>query len=74
MTVHLCKGNGVIALMARAEGPGGMIGDLVQQLAPGWRMFGRTYEEWAALPAGPYEIPPDYDPDRDDYAPGGEPE
>lgn len=41
----------------------------IRRIGPGWRMFGRTYEEWAALPAGTYEIPADYDPDEDDYAP-----
>jgi hypothetical protein len=39
-----------------------------QEIGPGWRMFGRTYEEWSALPEGAHETPPDYD-SRDDYCP-----
>ena len=39
-----------------------------QEIGPGWKMYGRTFEEWNALPRGPYFVPPDYDPD-DDYFP-----
>jgi hypothetical protein len=31
-------------------------------------MFGRTYQEWLALPEGAHETPPDFDAD-DDYCP-----
>jgi hypothetical protein len=37
-------------------------------IGPGWKCFGRTYEEWSALPNGAYPLPDGYNPD-DDYAP-----
>lgn len=40
--------DGVVTLMVRAEGDGGMVGDLVCDLHPGDTALGKTYEEWAA--------------------------
>jgi hypothetical protein len=39
-----------------------------EEIRPGWKTFGRTFEEWNALPPGPYFFPPDYHPDND-YCP-----
>jgi hypothetical protein len=39
-----------------------------QEIGPGWKMYGMTFEEWNALPPGPYFVPPGYDLD-DDYCP-----
>jgi hypothetical protein len=50
----VAKGDGLIELLARAEGePGradaGDIGDLRRVLEPGQSAFGKTYEQWQAL-------------------------
>lgn len=55
MTVYLTKPKGRIVLMARAEGDGA-IGDLEIEVKPGESAFGRSRDEWAKLPEGPYEV------------------
>ena len=40
-----------------------------QVIGPGWKYFGRTYEEWLALPNGTYPLPEGYNPDDDDCMP-----
>jgi hypothetical protein len=41
---------------------------IYQELGPGWRFWGKTYEEWNALPADRYELPIDRD-FSDDHPP-----
>ncbi len=55
MTIYLTKGPGYVLLQARAEGEGA-IGDMTAELHPGDKAFGRTFDEWNALPDGPYEV------------------
>jgi hypothetical protein len=56
VTIFVAKGDGLIELLARAEGerePGradaGDIGDLRRVLEPGQSAFGKTFEQWQAL-------------------------
>jgi hypothetical protein len=52
--VYMHKEGDRICFQARAEGPDGMIGDLNHQIGPGGSAFGRSYDEWMALPGGAY--------------------
>jgi hypothetical protein len=64
MTIRLVRlGDRVFLISLRVGGD-----PLVQELSPGWRLFGRTHEEWAATPTGNHEVPADYDP-ATDYSP-----
>jgi hypothetical protein len=56
MSVYMHKEGDRICFQARAEGPDGMIGDLNHDIGPGEAAFGRSYDEWAALPGGAYQI------------------
>lgn len=67
MTLFLSKWNGRVILRARAEGPE-IIGDAQWELEPGQIVFGKTYEEWSALPAGSYEYPEPASFADDDYS------
>jgi hypothetical protein len=55
MTVLVTKGKGVIVIVAKAEGPEA-IGDMAIQLRRGQSAFGKTYDEWEALPEGSHEV------------------
>lgn len=55
VTVHLRKSDGLISLRVRAEGEGAL-GDAQFDVRPGESMFGKSYDEWAALPDGPHEV------------------
>jgi len=55
MTIHLSKSDKRVFLMIRAEGPD-VIGDARFEVEPGEILFGRTYDEWMALPDGPYDF------------------
>lgn len=70
MTVNLSKSQGHLVLTAHGGGNGEPSATYVQELRPGCRDLGRTYEEWAALPAGLHDVPDDFNPD-DDYPPPG---
>jgi len=56
MPVCMSKTEGRIYFALRAEGEGGIIGDLFRDIGPGESAFGRSYDEWAALPAGAFKI------------------
>jgi hypothetical protein len=74
MNVYLDKRGGRLVLTAHGGGDGQPSATYVQDLEPGCRDLGRTYEEWAALPQGVHEVPDDFDPDEDYPPPGvGEP-
>jgi hypothetical protein len=71
--VFLSRGpDGLVTL----KQPGGSNEDGVRfgpsfyDIGPGWRVLGRTYEEWADLPDGMHLVSEDVDID-DDYAPRG---
>ncbi len=49
MTIFITKLDDLIILQVRAEGPGGMVGDIVREIGPGEKEFGKTYEEWQAI-------------------------
>ncbi len=51
MTIFITKLDDLIVLHARAEGPGGMVGDITRRVRPGESEFGKTYEEWQAIDA-----------------------
>lgn len=68
MTVALTKINGRVSLSASGGGGDQPACFIVDKIGPGWKRWGKTYEEWNELPPGLYEIPDDYDVD-DDYAP-----
>jgi hypothetical protein len=53
--VYMHKEGSLICFQATAEGDG-MIGDLNHQIGPGESAFGRSYDEWAALPGGAYPM------------------
>lgn len=55
MTVYLTRSSGRITLTLRAEGDD-TIGDAQFDVLPGRVVFGRSYDEWASLPDGPYEV------------------
>jgi hypothetical protein len=44
--------DGVVEIRARLESPGGIIGDLCQELRPGQHIANLTYDELAAAGAG----------------------
>lgn len=67
MTLFLSKWDGHVILRARAESDG-IIGDAQWELEPGQIVFGKTYEEWSALPAGSYEYPEPASFADDDYS------
>jgi hypothetical protein len=74
MHIHLSKPDARLFIVAHLNDER-IKATSMQEIGPGWRYFGRTFEEWSALPAGPYELPPDYNPDDDHPPPGiGEPE
>jgi hypothetical protein len=49
---------GTIRLMARAEGEGGRVGDLVRDLGPGDDFLGHPFGELAALGEGGHDLEP----------------
>jgi hypothetical protein len=70
MTVYLTKSGDRVFLRAGNAGQGPPFVYDCQEIGPGWKYWGRTYEEWLALPIGPHTVPAGYNPD-DDYAPPG---
>jgi hypothetical protein len=58
MTVYVTpEEDAAILIRMRAEGPGGMVGDLVRTARPGKTTMGRPYEFWQALGPGRHEVP-----------------
>ena len=55
MTVYLVRSEGRVTFQARAESAG-VLGDVTIELEPGQSVFGKSYEEWASLPDGPYRV------------------
>jgi hypothetical protein len=56
MKAHLSFApDGEIVIMVRAEGPGGLIGDMVQSVRPGAGFGSKTYVELVALGPGVYD-------------------
>jgi hypothetical protein len=70
MTVLLVKPRNRVVLLSLKDSGSQTRTALIQELSPGWRLFGRTYEEWAAMPTGTHEVPAGYDPAAD-YSPTG---
>jgi hypothetical protein len=55
MTIYMSKIEGRIYFAGRPGGEG-LIGDLFRDIGPGEVAFGKSYDEWAALPEGAHEI------------------
>ena len=70
MIAYLNRGNGRVFVTAVGGGGDQPRAFMSQEIGPGWRFLGRTYEEWIALPDGPHPVPDDYDPDNDHPPPG----
>jgi hypothetical protein len=70
VTIFLNKPGTRVIVSASGGGGDEPRATTVQEIGPGWRMFGRTYEEWLALPEGAHETPADYDANHD-YPPPG---
>jgi len=68
MIVHMGKTPDSVTLSIYGEWPSGSSISSHQTIGPGWKMFGKTYEEWRHLEPGEHEIPDDVNGD-DDYGP-----
>lgn len=53
MIVFLARPGDRVVLQAR--GSGGAVGDFAQEVRPGESAFGKTHDEWRALPEGAHE-------------------
>jgi hypothetical protein len=51
-------GGGVLLVRVRAEGPGGVLGDLTEEVRPGGSFLGHAYDELAALTQGGHDLDP----------------
>jgi hypothetical protein len=58
MTVFVQHRADFVLLLARAEDPDGLIGDMHVEVRPGQTAFGQTYDWWRAR-SGAVEIDPD---------------
>jgi hypothetical protein len=56
VTVFLVVLDGEVQVMARIEGPGGMLGDVNRYVAPGGEFMGHSYEELVSLGTGQHEL------------------
>jgi hypothetical protein len=68
MTIFLNKPGNRVIVSASGGGGDEPRATTIHEIGPGWRVFGRTYEEWLALPEGAHETPPDFDANND-YCP-----
>jgi hypothetical protein len=69
MTVSVGVGPGAVILGVYGALESGRSISWIQQIGPGWKMFGKTYEEWRELGPGDHELPDD--PGDDDHGPPG---
>jgi hypothetical protein len=56
VTVFLVVLDGEVQVMARLEGPGGMLGDVNRYVTPGGEFMGHHYEELVSLGTGQHEL------------------
>ena len=70
MTVYVVHNYGRIYVAVRAVSEDGMVtGRCLDEVEPGAKLYGKTYEEWAEVPNGAHEIPEDTDCSDDHPAP-----
>lgn len=60
--VTLSEEDGSVTVLARAEGPGGIVGDMRQVIEPGESFLGYSYEEWQEGGSGRRDVEPRAEP------------
>ncbi len=63
MIVHAVVKSSSVDVYARAEGDGGLVGDMFVEVLPGNKLLGLTYDEWRELGSGQHEISGEEDTD-----------